>query len=211
MRRFHSYGPVDCEEHFCIPRQALVDRCVVQLVGNPEKGGHYFTIWAPRQTGKTWLMRQVKQEIARHFGDQFTVFNFSFGSLRGITYAPPPAGESLVLPDELRRAIVTAAVLTAATEEEAAWFVAPAQLTTLAIRTGRRIPLLPPESAAVHPDLAMARQMPSNRIVGAPDSVVAHLDALVSETTANEIMVFTFTHGIDERIRSLELLAQAWQ
>lgn len=84
MRRFHSYGPVDCEEHFCVPRRALVEQCVAQLIDNPEKGGHYFTIWAPRQSGKTWLMRQVKQEIAQRYGEQFTVFTFSFGNLRGM-------------------------------------------------------------------------------------------------------------------------------
>lgn len=39
---------------------------------------HYFTIWGPRQTGKTWLMRQTKQEITQRYGEQFTVFNFSF-------------------------------------------------------------------------------------------------------------------------------------
>ena len=61
MRTFFSYGPVDCEEHFCVPRKELIDRCVSQLVGNIEKGGHYFTIWAPRQTGKTWLMREVRR------------------------------------------------------------------------------------------------------------------------------------------------------
>ena len=108
-------------------------------------------------------------------------------------------------------AIVTAAVLTAATDEEAAWFAAPGQLMTLAIRSGRLIPLLSPALAADHPDLAMARQMSSNRIVGAPATVVARLEALIGETAANEIMVFTFTHGIAERIRSLELLAQAWR
>ena len=84
MRRFHSYGPVDCEEHFCISRQELVDLCMEQLIGNPLKGGHYFTIWGPRQSGKTWLMREVKQQIVQDYGEQFTVFNFSFGNLRGM-------------------------------------------------------------------------------------------------------------------------------
>ena len=41
--------------------------------------------------------------------------------------------------------------------------------------------------------------------------MVARLEALVRETAADEIMVFPFTHGLDERLRSLELLAQAWQ
>jgi hypothetical protein len=26
---------------------------------NPAEGGHYFTVWAPRQTGKTWIMQQI--------------------------------------------------------------------------------------------------------------------------------------------------------
>jgi hypothetical protein len=72
MRRFHSYGPVDCRYHFCVDRQTLVERCIDQLVGIPDQGGHYFTIWAPRQTGKTWLMRQMREEIPQRYGDQFT-------------------------------------------------------------------------------------------------------------------------------------------
>jgi luciferase family oxidoreductase group 1 len=108
-------------------------------------------------------------------------------------------------------AIVTASVLTAQTEEEAAWLAAPGQLMTLGIRTGRRIPLLSPEAANAHPDLPTARAMPTNRILGSPDQVVAGLDELVRKTAADEIMVFPFTHGIDDRVRSLELLAQAWQ
>ena len=77
MRRFHSYGPVDCEEHFCVPRQALIEQCFTQIMGNPDKGGHYFTIWAPRQTGKTWLMHQVKDAIRQRYGDRFAVATMS--------------------------------------------------------------------------------------------------------------------------------------
>ncbi|QTA78063.1 NTP hydrolase p-loop-containing [Desulfonema limicola] len=73
MRRFHSYGPVDCEEHFCIQRKELIGCCLKQLIGNPEKGGHYFTIWSPRQCGKTWLMRQVKKEIEKQYPEQFII------------------------------------------------------------------------------------------------------------------------------------------
>ncbi|MDM8524613.1 AAA-like domain-containing protein [Desulfococcaceae bacterium HSG8] len=73
MRRFHSYGPVDSTEHFRVPRKELIRRCTEQMIGNPGKGGHYFTIWAPRQTGKTWLMRQVKKEIGTLYPDRFAV------------------------------------------------------------------------------------------------------------------------------------------
>jgi len=72
MRHFHSYGPVDCEEHFCVQRNELIGRCTRQQVDNPKKGGHYFTIWSPRQNGKTWLMWQVKKEIEAKYPGQFT-------------------------------------------------------------------------------------------------------------------------------------------
>lgn len=47
--------------------------CLSHIVDDPEKGGHYFTIWAPRQTGKTWLMREVKKEISARYSDQFHI------------------------------------------------------------------------------------------------------------------------------------------
>ena len=74
MRTFSSYGPVNSKAHFCVERHDLVDSCVEQLLGlSDEESGHYFTIWAPRQTGKTWLMRQAKQQIETRYGDQFVV------------------------------------------------------------------------------------------------------------------------------------------
>lgn len=74
MRHFSSYGPVDREAHFAVERRALVDQCVTQLVGLPnESGGHYFTIWGPRQSGKTWVMRQAIKAIRDQVGDRFLV------------------------------------------------------------------------------------------------------------------------------------------
>jgi AAA-like domain len=81
MRRFHSYGPVDAEEHFCAERRDLVEQCVERLVGNPDKGGHFFTIWAPRQTGKTWLMRRAIAEIRAQHGDRFVIGALSMQGL----------------------------------------------------------------------------------------------------------------------------------
>jgi hypothetical protein len=81
MRTFFSYGPVDCEEHFCVPRSEIIERCFMQLIGNPEKGGHFFTIWSPRQCGKTWLMRQVKQAIEKRYGDRYLIGMMSMQGL----------------------------------------------------------------------------------------------------------------------------------
>jgi len=94
MRHFCSYGPVDCQAHFCVQRQALIAEGARQLIGSPEEeSGHYFTIWAPRQTGKTWLMRQLEQAIERQYPEEFTVFNFSLGGLRGMSFTPSENSE----------------------------------------------------------------------------------------------------------------------
>ncbi|MBF0202704.1 MAG: AAA-like domain-containing protein, partial [Desulfamplus sp.] len=93
MRHFSSYGPVDPQEHFCVEREHLVEHCMNQLmgkttgkltgnptgqeIGTPEKGGHYFTIWAPRQTGKTWLMHQVAGAIDNSRPDTFIIGKMS--------------------------------------------------------------------------------------------------------------------------------------
>ncbi len=69
MRKFSSYGPVDRDIHYHAPRKTLIEEGCRQLVGdNPEKGGHYITVWAPRQAGKTWIMQQVARNI-RERGD----------------------------------------------------------------------------------------------------------------------------------------------
>jgi hypothetical protein len=77
MREFYSYGPVNCRRHFCVPRRELVESCLKHIVGDPEDGGHYFTIWSPRQSGKTWLMHQVRREIEERYGERFTVATMS--------------------------------------------------------------------------------------------------------------------------------------
>jgi hypothetical protein len=64
MRKFSSYGPVNTKLHYYVPRAALVDQALTELVGEvPDEGGHYITVWAPRQRGKTWIMGQVLQKL----------------------------------------------------------------------------------------------------------------------------------------------------
>ena len=73
MRHFRSYGPVDPSFHYCVDRRELVERCVAELVGEPGEGGHFFTMWAPRQAGKTWIMRRAVEAIRARHGDRFRV------------------------------------------------------------------------------------------------------------------------------------------
>jgi len=60
MRKFSSYGPIDIEFNYYVPRQKLIDQATQELLGeDANKGGHYITVWAPRQAGKSWIMQQV--------------------------------------------------------------------------------------------------------------------------------------------------------
>ncbi len=60
MRKFSSYGPIDTDLHYYVPRKDLIAQAYTHLLGeNSAKGGHYVTVWAPRQSGKTWLMQQI--------------------------------------------------------------------------------------------------------------------------------------------------------
>ncbi|MBV7337196.1 AAA-like domain-containing protein [Chloroflexi bacterium TSY] len=87
MRKFSSYGPVDTDLHFYVPRQGLIDRVLNQLVGEvPERGGHYITVWAPRQRGKTWILQRVFQRLDQQpYAEQFDVVYLAVESLKKVT------------------------------------------------------------------------------------------------------------------------------
>ncbi|MCP4216223.1 MAG: AAA family ATPase [bacterium] len=81
MRRFSSYGPIDTELHYFAPRQELIDKTYSQLIGgNATKGGHYITVWAPRQTGKTWVMGRVLMRLQED--ERFDVLKINLEHLK---------------------------------------------------------------------------------------------------------------------------------
>jgi luciferase family oxidoreductase group 1 len=106
--------------------------------------------------------------------------------------------------------IVTANTLVAETEEEAHRLALPGQLMRLGIRTNRLRPVPSIEESQVDPERAAAQAMPSNAVIGDPAQAVAALRRLAADTGADELMVTASTHGVAERVRSLELLAAAW-
>ncbi len=84
MRRFSSYGPVNPKLHYYAPRKELIEKAYTTLVGeNPEEGGHYITVWAPRQCGKTWIMQEVLKQIEKRGG--FDVVKVDLDHLKTVT------------------------------------------------------------------------------------------------------------------------------
>ncbi len=80
MRKFFSYGPLSKTQHYYVPRTQLIEFGINQLVGHPhEEGGHYITVWAPRQRGKSWIMQQVLWQLQED--ERFDVVKLSLQHL----------------------------------------------------------------------------------------------------------------------------------
>ncbi len=91
MRKFSSYGPVDKEMHYYVPREALIENACRRLVGeNFDKGGHYITVWAPRQCGKTWVMREALWRLQED--DRFNTIKLNIEPLKTETDPDSAAG-----------------------------------------------------------------------------------------------------------------------
>ncbi len=84
MRKFTSYGSPNPKLHYFAPRKKLIERAYYQLIGDdPEEGGHYITVWAPRQTGKTWALLEAIKKI--RLRDDFQVDIITMQSARDVT------------------------------------------------------------------------------------------------------------------------------
>ncbi|MGH3486354.1 MAG: LLM class flavin-dependent oxidoreductase [Actinopolymorphaceae bacterium] len=112
-------------------------------------------------------------------------------------------------------AMVTQAVFVADTAEEAERLAQPARLAQVSLRAGHPRALPSRDEAAAHVWTAAEREIlaasPGRPTIGDPAGVRTELAELVRATGANELMVTTMTYGVDERLRSFELLAKAWQ
>ncbi|QTA90615.1 AAA-like domain-containing protein [Desulfonema magnum] len=82
MRKFSSYGAVSKNLHYYVPRESLIQRAYAQLLGESpdEEGGHYITVWAPRQCGKTWIMREVLWKLMKD--ERFHVLKLNLEHLK---------------------------------------------------------------------------------------------------------------------------------
>jgi hypothetical protein len=79
MRKFFSYGPPNPKRHYYVPREALITNALEQLKGDePEEGGHYITVWAPRQTGKTSIMQEVFSRLKQETQFDVVILSLQF-------------------------------------------------------------------------------------------------------------------------------------
>ncbi|MEU7746427.1 MsnO8 family LLM class oxidoreductase [Nonomuraea sp. NPDC049158] len=111
--------------------------------------------------------------------------------------------------------IVSADVVVADDDATARELAKPYGLWVRSIRTGAGARTYPtPEEADAHvwsaEDLALVKDRIDTRFVGTPEAVAERLRVLRRVTGADELLVTTITHDHADRVRSYELLADAW-
>lgn len=111
---------------------------------------------------------------------------------------------------------VSADVVVAPDDSEAAWLASGYGLWVRSIRAGEgAIPFPTPEEAAAHQwteeDRELVRDRIDTQLVGSPRTVADKLEQLQEATGADELAITTITHDHADRVRSYRLLAEEWR
>ncbi|GHO46634.1 LLM class flavin-dependent oxidoreductase [Ktedonospora formicarum] len=113
------------------------------------------------------------------------------------------------------KVILTTTVVCAETDEEAEDLSASMALAWVRLRSGKPAPLPSPEEAKAHVYSAFEQQIlreyhNRRQMVGRPEVVRERLINLVEETEADELMISAMIYGYENRARTYELLAKAF-
>lgn len=104
--------------------------------------------------------------------------------------------------------------LAAQTEELARYEARAGALSMALLRTGRLQEIPTPEQAASYPysgsELELIRAMGRTEVVGDAGQVADGLDQLVDRFGVQEMLISTRAHGLDAKLKSMELIAGAY-
>lgn len=110
--------------------------------------------------------------------------------------------------------ILGVAVVCADSAERADYLASSMDLSWVRLQKGEFEPLPTPEIARAYhytpAEQAVVRNRRALQVVGAPDQVASALRQIAADSGADELMVTTMVHDPDARIRSYELLAEAF-
>ncbi|MGW6690255.1 LLM class flavin-dependent oxidoreductase [Streptomyces sp. NPDC054961] len=111
-------------------------------------------------------------------------------------------------------AIVTAMLVAADTDAEAEWLWGTLGLAAITMRKGYLGPYQSPEVAAEYPYTPAERAFLESRLarhlVGGPEAVRRRTEDFMARTGADELMAFSLIHDHAARVRSHEILAEAF-
>lgn len=103
-------------------------------------------------------------------------------------------------------------VIVAPTDEEAERIFTTTQRMFVDIRSGRRRPLLPPVAPE---ELGSQEQMVTQsalriNAVGSPETVRQQLEDFVEKSGVDELIVVTYAYDLEDKLRSMRMLADLW-
>src|SRR5690625_592358 len=110
--------------------------------------------------------------------------------------------------------IMAVTVVCAPTDEEAEFLAGTMDVTWVRLRRKEYGRLVSPEEAAkftfTPEERSVANQYRSLAIIGSPETVRASIERVVEKTGADEVMVSSMMYGHEERMRSYELVSEAF-
>ena len=111
-------------------------------------------------------------------------------------------------------AMVAVAAIAADDDERARYLAGPAKLAMARLRAGRPTRFPTPEEAAAHSfsdrEERSVSELSGSAAIGGPGTVRERLDELAERTAADELMITTMVHDHADRVRSYELIAEAY-
>ena len=117
-------------------------------------------------------------------------------------------------PGEEPRVALAVFALAAETEEEAERLCATRNLWVMQLLRNQAGPFPSPEEALAYPytpqDRIMLRAIAGRGVTGTPERVKAGLEKMAEAYGAEEVIVLTITYSFEARLRSYELLAEAF-
>jgi luciferase family oxidoreductase group 1 len=112
--------------------------------------------------------------------------------------------------------ILATSAICAETDERAEYAASSMRLAWARMQTGKSAPLPSPEEASAYQytraEMSHAQAYRSRQTcIGSPATVKARLLELIEQTGANELMITTLIYGHENRVRSYELIAEAFE
>ena len=209
--------PQAVEDHF--PRQ--LQELQHWVSGNPLPEGHPFRRVVASPTGPTtpdlWILgsSDYGAQLAAYFGLPYA-FAYFFSEGTGVEEALALYRENFrpspVCPQPY--ATICVAALAADTEAQAQWQFKTRERSTIDREFGIRLPLISPEEAAARSlnpaEQRVAERLQHKAIVGDAEQVAEKLQRLATRLELDELVVVTWSFDPEPRLRSYELLAQAF-
>tara|TARA_A100001037_G_C15111179_1_gene619053 strand:- start:530 stop:1549 length:1020 start_codon:yes stop_codon:yes gene_type:complete len=172
---------------------------------------------AVTETPEVWLLGSSDQSAAyaAHFGLPYSFAHFIAPQVSApvLKYYRHNFQPSDVLAEP--RANAGVFVVCAETQEEADYLAASRDLWRLKLQYGQHLAYPHPDEALAYKYSAQEQKVvdanKTNRFSGTPDSLRERLGGFAEEHGLDELVVLTITYDFDKRLRSYELLAEAFE